>query len=164
MTMSWIVINRWLSRTLLMSVAVMFVFLIWPWLPLTNFSPAHDLQISETMPVIANNPSNFGEISRNVFDPTGQNWVTPAGKRAKSAKGAGASAQAGNITGIIDLPGFRGVLADNKFIPIGGQAAGGTVESIENGKITINSSQGQTEIDINQNRKQQLQLLNIQIR
>jgi hypothetical protein len=164
MTLSWIALNRWLLRAMLASIAIMLVLVVWPWVPKANFASAPDLQISDTMPVIARNASNFEEISRNVFDPSGQNWVTPAGRRAKSAKGAGGTTQAGNITGIIDLPGFRGVLADNKFVPIGGQAAGGTVESIENGKITINSSQGQTEIDINQNRKQQMQLLNIQIR
>jgi len=164
MRLSWIALNRWFLRALAASFVVVIILMIWPWLPLANLTSAPDLQISDTMPAVAGNTPSFGEISRNIFDPSGQNWVTPAGKRAKSAKGGGNTAQAGNITGIIDLPGFRGVLADNKFVPIGGEAAGGTVESIENGKITINSSQGQTEIDINQNRKQQLQLLNIQIR
>lgn len=97
---------------------------------------------------------------RNIFDPSGQTWQ---GKAVRAATNDAPASSAG-ITGIIDIPGVRrGVMSGGKFVPIGSEAAGGSVEAIENGKVRINSSQGVSEVDINESRERQKQSLGIRI-
>ncbi len=154
-------INKWLFR--LSIVAVLGVIVGF-------FVPYVQMYFYKSTPIVVQN-SNYAafvgdplpEINRNIFDPTGQIWQSTMSKKPKSKPGPGGQ-NAGDIDGIVDIPGMRGVLVGGKFVPIGGAVSGGNLEAIENGKIKINTSQGITEIDINHIRNQQRQSLNIQIR
>ena len=101
------------------------------------------------------------ELTRNLFDPSGQAWQSPLSRR--KAGQAAAGGDSGEIRGVISIPGISGVLTPQNFVPSGGSIGDKRIESLGGGRVNINGSQGTQEIDINQNRQQQIDALPLKI-
>ncbi len=98
-------------------------------------------------------------IERNIFDLSGAPWQG----RVKPGLSTASAPASADLSGLIDLPGLQGAFVGNKFIPLGGDSNIGQIQGVENGRVKINSSQGPKEIDINLDRVQKRQSLNINI-
>ena len=104
----------------------------------------------------------YPAIARNVFDPIGQAWQTSE-KVSRSRSVASVAKDAGEVKGVINIPGFKGVLTDSSFVPVGGEISGGNLQEIQAGKAKISTNSGMQEIDLDAGRAQQRQSLGIKI-
>ncbi len=160
MKLPWLLINKWLLRSCAVLIGAFVPIFAMPYLQISFYNPPPI--VVESNILASSSLDIMPDITRNIFDPTGVVWQAALSRKPKG-KGGGAQV-AGEVNGLINIPGSQGVIAGNKFVPIGGSVAGGNLESVDSGQITINTSQGIKEIDINQNRNQLRQSVNIQIR
>ncbi|TAH32239.1 MAG: hypothetical protein EYC62_09450 [Alphaproteobacteria bacterium] len=160
MKLQWLTINKWLLRSCAVMIGAFLPIFAAPYLQIFFYQPQEIVVQSD---FAANSDFDImADISRNMFDPSGQTWQ--ASMRKPKVKGAGGPQVVGEVNGLINIPGVKGVMAGNKFVPVGGSVDGGSLESVDMGQIKINTPQGTKEIDINQNRNQLRQSINIQIR
>ncbi len=110
-------------------------------------------------PLRAPIPPAMAFVERNIFDISGAPWQG----RVKAGLSTASAPASSDLSGLIDLPGLQGAFVGNKFIPLGGDSNIGQIQGVENGRVKINSSQGPKEIDINLDRVQKRQSLNINI-
>jgi hypothetical protein len=159
MMQNFITINRWLARLWFVAMAgfILSISALWFWplpdvtgfapLPQTQTAPASDMAVAE------------GQGGRNIFDPAGQPWLAPQSKTSAAKADSGPQ----TVRGIMILPGWRGVITGSGFVAEGESLNGQAIQNIEQGKVRLNSSQGSSEIDINQERRQRLESLPITI-
>lgn len=156
-----LLLNRWLYRfCFLLLAAGVFAFSM-PWLQAYQFSsPAPAVESYDPVPIAY---AKAPHVEHNIFDPVGQLWVAQGARKKSGA--AGATAAAGDVNGVISIPGvLQGVMAGDKFVPVGGQTSQGSLQAIENGRVKINTGQGVSEIDINEARNRKRQSLQINIK
>ncbi|MGD9650703.1 MAG: hypothetical protein AB7G80_03080 [Dongiaceae bacterium] len=107
-------------------------------------------QSSLTLPPFTAPPVSpvMEEPVRNIFALDGQFWGEGVKKPAQAA--AASPANPGAIQGLIQIPGLKGVIAGDRFVPIGGSAMGGEIQAVGKGQVMIQKPSGAESLKLTQ--------------
>jgi hypothetical protein len=73
------------------------------------------------------------------------------------------ASESGDLRGLVKIPGFEGVFIGNQFVPVGGNAMNGNLDSVGDGKAEISGPSGKSSVDINAERQRKIESLSIRI-